>query len=48
VVQAVLFHPVVALAQTAVKVMVDAAIDPSSGAGARFMLSLQIDVPQSV
>lgn len=48
VVQAVLSHPVVALAQTAVKVMVDAAIDPSSEAGARFMLSLQIDVPQSV
>jgi hypothetical protein len=48
VVQAVLSHPVVALAQTAVKVMVDAAIDPSSDAGARFMLSLQIDVPESV
>ncbi len=48
VVQAVLSHPVVALAQTAIKVMVDAAIDPSSEAGARFVLSLQIDVPQSV
>jgi LacI family transcriptional regulator len=48
VVQAVLSHPVVALAQTAVKVMVDAAIAPSSDAGARFMLALQIDVPESV
>jgi LacI family transcriptional regulator len=48
VVQTVLSHPVLALAQTAVKVMVDAAIDPSSDAGARFTLSLQIDVPQSV
>ena len=48
VVQCVLSHPVVALAQTAVKAMVDATIDPSSDAGARFMLSPQIDVAESI
>ncbi|EJM11729.1 ABC-type sugar transport system, periplasmic component [Pseudomonas sp. GM18] len=48
IVQAVLSHPVEALAQTAVRAMVDAAIDPASDSAAKFMLSLQIDVAESV
>ncbi|MGE8175851.1 LacI family DNA-binding transcriptional regulator [Pseudomonas fluorescens] len=48
IVQAVLSHPVVALAQSAVSVMVDAAIDPSSAIATKLMLALQIDVSESV
>jgi ABC-type sugar transport system, periplasmic component len=48
IVQAVLSHPVEALAQTAVRAMVNAAIDPASDSAAKVMLSLQIDVAESV
>ncbi|KIH83244.1 LacI family DNA-binding transcriptional regulator [Pseudomonas batumici] len=48
VVQAVLSHPVMALAQTAVKAMVEAAIDPAADVATKFTLALQIDVPESL
>lgn len=47
-VQAVLSHPVTALAQAAVKLMIDGVRDPSAAPPAKCILGLQIDVAQSI
>ena len=47
-VQAVLSHPVIALAEEAVDALVEAATATSAGPVARRVVPLQVDVPESV